>query len=170
MPQSAWGIYTRLPGDHLPLGNINYSINWQKIHAKEGVTALLGADLILNHFQNIFKPLKSFPLVWTRCKRHHFQFIQENKDIPRWIITRFSKEMRMKRCSELAPDGTTLRVETPQHPPQIISLGAASSRWQDRNLSYVFDKNKRCNTFLGLLLRMDVFSILLIHFASCSCP
>lgn len=59
-------------------GNINYRINWQKFHAKEGAAALLGGDLVVNSFQNILKPLKSslcFVLA-GHCKLNSFQFIQ----------------------------------------------------------------------------------------------
>lgn len=81
VPQSAWGHLhgaARGPSLPLPIGNINYRINWQKFHAKEGAAALLGGVLVVNSFQNSFEPLKSslrFVLA-NQCKHNSFQFIQ----------------------------------------------------------------------------------------------
>lgn len=45
VPQSIWTHLhgaTRGPFVHFPIGNVNYRINWQKFHAKEGAAALAG--------------------------------------------------------------------------------------------------------------------------------
>lgn len=81
VPQSIWGhlhVAARGLSLPLPIGNVNYRINWQRFHAKEAVAALLGGDLMVNSFQNVFKPLKSslrFVLA-DQCKHNSFQFIR----------------------------------------------------------------------------------------------
>ena len=81
VPQSAWGyLHGAARGPSLPflIVDINYRINWQKFHAKGGAAAFLGGDLVVNSFQNTFKPLKSslhFVLA-EQCKHNGFQFIQ----------------------------------------------------------------------------------------------